>query len=50
MMCLLALIFPIFGRFIQSIAYNNEYETYTEFAEKKWGKLFIKIPFYIGAV
>ena len=27
MMCLLALIFPIFGRFIQSIAYNNEYIT-----------------------
>ena len=48
MMCLLALIFPLFGRFVQSIAYNNEYETYTEFADKKWGKLFIKIPFYIG--
>ena len=48
MMCLLALLFPLFGRFIQSIAYNNEYDSYTEFADKKWGKLFIKIPFYIG--
>ena len=48
MMCILALIFPIFGRFIQSVAYNNEYDTYTEFSEQKWGKLYIKIPFYIG--
>ena len=48
MMCFLALLFPLFGRFIQSIAYNNKYETYDDFADAKWGKLYIKIPFYIG--
>ena len=31
MMCFLALLFPLFGRFIQSIAYNNKYETYDGF-------------------
>ena len=49
MMCFLALLFPIFGRFIQSVAYNNEYATYSDFSDAKWGKLYIKIPFYIGA-
>ena len=48
MMCFLALLFPLFGRFIQSIVYNNKYETYDDFADAKWGKLYIKIPFYIG--
>ena len=48
MMCFLALLFPLFGRFIQSIGYNNKYETYDDFADAKWGKLYIKIPFYIG--
>ena len=48
MMCFLALLFPLFGRFIQSIGYNNKYETYDEFEDAKWGKLYIKIPFYIG--
>ena len=48
MMCLLALIYPLFGRFIQSVAYNNKYSSYSEFSEEKWGKLYIKIPFYVG--
>ena len=48
MMCLLALLFPIFGRFILSIAYNDKYSSYDAFSEEKWGKLYIKIPFYIG--
>ena len=48
MMCFLALLFPLFGRFIQSIAYNNEYDSYDEFSNKKWGKLYIKLPFYVG--
>ena len=47
MMCLLALIYPLFGRFIQSVAYNNKYSSYSEFSEEKWGKLYIKIPFYV---
>ena len=48
MMCFLALLFPIFGRFILSIAYNDKYSSYDVFSEEKWGKLYIKIPFYIG--
>jgi len=48
MMCFLALLFPLFGRFIQSIAYNKKYEGYEDFLDAKWGKLYIKIPFYIG--
>ena len=49
MMCFLALLFPLFGRFIQNIAYNKRYETYADFLDDKWGKLYIKVPFYIGA-
>ena len=48
MMCFLALLFPLFGRFIQSIGYNNKYENYDDFCDAKWGKLYIKLPFYIG--
>ena len=49
MMCFLALLFPLFGRFIQNIVYNKRYETYDDFLDDKWGKLYIKVPFYIGA-
>ena len=49
MMCFLALLFPLFGRFIQNIAYNKRYETYDDFLDDKWGKLYIKVPFYIAA-
>ena len=49
MMCFLALLFPLFGRFIQNIAYNKRYETYDDFLDDKWGKLYIKVPFYFGA-
>ena len=48
MMCFLALLFPLFGRFIQNIVYNKRYETYDDFLDDKWGKLYIKVPFYIG--
>jgi len=48
MMCFLALLFPLFGRFIQSVGYNNKYNSYDDFLDDKWGKLYIKIPFYIG--
>ena len=47
MMCFLALIFPLFGRFIQSIGYNNKYSSYDDFSDKKWGKLYIKVIFYV---
>jgi amino acid permease len=48
MMCCLALLYPLFGRFILSIAYNDKYSSYDVFSAEKWGKLYIKIPFYIG--
>jgi amino acid permease len=48
MMCFLALLFPLFGRFIQSIAYNNKYDSYEDFLSAKWGKPYIKLPFYVG--
>lgn len=48
MMCHLALLFGLFGRFIQNIAYNKKYATYDDFLDDKWGKLYIKVPFYIG--
>ena len=48
MMCFLALIFPLFGRFILSAAYNNKYESYEEFEKAKWGKTYIKLPFFVG--
>jgi len=48
MMCFLALLYPLFGRFIQTIGYNNKYESYDDFLSDKMGKLYIKIPFYVG--
>ena len=47
-MLVLSLLYPLFGRFIQTIGYNNKYKTYDEFVSDKWGKLYIKIPFYFG--
>ena len=48
MMCFLALLFPLFGRFILSAAYRNDYESYELFEEKKWGIAYIKYPFFVG--
>ena len=48
MMCFLALLFPLFGRFILSAAYRNDYIDYDQFQEKKWGKPHIKFPFFVG--
>ena len=47
-MCFLALIFPLFGRFIQSAFYKDKYPTYDDFADAKWGKAYIKFPFFVG--
>ena len=47
MMCFLALLYPLFGRFIQNVAYTNKYDSYDDFSDKKWGKLYIKIIFYM---
>ena len=43
------MIFSLFGRFIQSVAYTNDYPSFEKFYEEKWGKIYIKYPFNIGA-
>ena len=48
LMCFIALIFPLFGRFVQSAFYRNDYADYDEFYDEKWGKPYIKYPFFIG--
>ena len=48
LMCFIALIFPLFGRFIQSGFYRNEYRDYEHFYDEKWGKAYIKFPFFIA--
>ena len=47
MMCFLALIFPLFGRFIMSASYQHDYESYEDFADKKWVNHIIKFPFFV---
>ena len=47
LMCFIALIFPLFGRFIQSGIYRNKYRDYDHFFDEKWGKAYIKFPFFI---
>lgn len=46
-MCFLALIFPLFGRFIQSAFYKDKYPTFEDFSEAKWHKAYIKFPFFV---
>jgi amino acid permease len=48
MMCLFALIFPLFGRFIYSVGYTNKYNGYEDFQDKIWYKAYVRFPFYIG--
>ena len=47
-MCFIALIFPLFGRFIQSAFYKDKYETYEDFADARWEKAYVKFPFIFG--
>ena len=47
MMYLIALTFPMAGRIIKIILYNKQYQSYELFYEEKWGKGFIKYPFFI---
>ena len=47
-MCFLALIFPLFGRFVQSAFYRDKYKTFEAFDDAKWGKAYIKFPFFVG--
>ena len=46
-MCFIALMFPLFGRFVQHVGYRNKYKTYNEFADALWNKAYIKFPFFI---
>ena len=48
LMCFISLLYPLFGRFVQSLFYRNDYADYDEFYDEKWGKLYIKFPFFIG--
>ena len=45
LMCFIALIYTLFGRFIQSAFYRNDYVDYDDFYDKKWGRLYLKFPF-----
>ena len=47
-MCFVSLIFPLFGRFVQSAFYRNDYADYDAFKDAKWGKAYIKYPFFAG--
>ena len=48
LMCFIALIFPLFGRFILSGFFRNDYVDYQNFYDEKWGKSYIKFPFFMG--
>ena len=48
MMCFLALIYTLFGRFIHSVKYKNQYDGFEKFQKNIWGQPYIKFPFYIG--
>lgn len=47
-MCYCVLIYSLFGRFLYSAGYNTDYVDYNDFLDKRWGKAYIKYPFYIG--
>ena len=48
LMCFICLLYPLFGRFIQSAFYNSDYVDYDDFFDKKWGQNYIKYPFFLG--
>ena len=47
MMCFLSLTFPLCGRFVQNLLYNKKYHSYDEFEKMMWGKIYIKLTFFI---
>ena len=47
-MCYCALIFSLFGRFIHSAGFSDDYHDYNDFLDQRWGKAYIKYPFYAG--
>ncbi len=48
LMCFLALIYSLFGRFLHSVKYKNKYDDFEDFEKNIWGQSYIKFPFYIG--
>ena len=48
LMCFLALVYALFGRFIQSVKYSDTYTNYADFQKAFWGQPHVKFPFYIG--
>ena len=46
--CFLGLIYPLIGRFIQSAFYRTKYRDYDDFEDQKWGKMYIKVPFFVA--
>ena len=46
--CFLGLIYPLFGRFVQSAFYRTKYKNYEDFEDAKWDKMYIKVPFFVG--
>ena len=47
MMYLVALTFPMTGRIVKILLYNKQYQSYDTFYKEKWGRGFIKYPFFI---
>ena len=48
MMCFLALMFNLFGRFVHSAGFTKDYPNIKDFQKEKWEKAYIKYPIYAG--
>lgn len=48
MMCFLALMFNLFGRFIHNAGYTKEYPNIEDFQNEIWEKAYIKYPIYLA--
>ena len=48
LMAFISLVYSTFGRFIQSAFYKDDYLFYENFENDKWGKMYIKLPFFVG--
>ena len=47
MMYLTSLTFPLIGRVVINLVYEKQYQSYDNFLKEKWGKGFIKYPFFL---
>ena len=48
MMCFLALMYNLLGRFVHSAAFTKDYPNIEDFQIEKWEKAYIKYPIYVG--